>query len=77
MAVVSISALINPETIIIAGNIVRGAPLVIDVLRKRLDGNVYDPPRILLSELGHRDVVTGAIMMVLDATTLNPTDAVR
>jgi glucokinase len=74
---VSILALINPETIIIAGNIVRGAPLAIDVLRKRLNGNVYDPPRIMLSELGHRDVIMGAIMMVLDATTLNPTDAVR
>jgi glucokinase len=48
-----------------------------DVLRERLNGNIYDPPRIMLSELGHRDVVRGAIMMVLDATTLNPTDAVR
>ena len=55
----------------------RGAPLAIDVLRKRFNGNVYDPPRIVLSELGHRDLVRGAIMMVLDATTLNPTDAVR
>jgi predicted NBD/HSP70 family sugar kinase len=77
MAAASISALINPQTIIIAGSIVRGAPLAIDVLRKRLNGNVYDPPRIMLSELGHRDVVMGAIMMVLDATTLNPTDPVR
>ena len=75
MAVASISALINPEIIIIAGKLVRGAPLAIDVLRERLRGNVYDPPRIALSELGHRDVVMGAIMMVLDATTLNPTDA--
>jgi hypothetical protein len=49
----------------------------IDVVCKRLNGNVYGPPRIVLSELGHRDVVMGAIMMVLDATTLNPTDAVR
>ena len=55
----------------------RGAPLAIDVLRERLNGKVYDPPRIMLSELGHRDVVMGAIMMVLDATTLNPTDAGR
>jgi hypothetical protein len=36
-----------------------------------------DLPRIMLSEPGHRDVVMGAIMMVLDATTLNPTDAFR
>jgi hypothetical protein len=56
---------------------VRGAPPAIDVLRKRLNGNVYDPPRIVLSELGHRDLLMGAIMIVLDATTLNPTDAVR
>jgi hypothetical protein len=56
---------------------VRDAPPAIDVLRKRLNGNVYDPPRIMLSELGHRDGVMGAIMTVLDATTLSPTDAVR
>lgn len=31
----------------------------------------------MLNEHGHRDVVMGAIVMVLDATTLNPTDAVR
>ena len=30
-----------------------------------------------LSEPGHRDVVMGAIVMVLEATTLNPTDAFR
>jgi len=32
---------------------------------------------IVLSELGHRDAVMGTIMMVLDATTLNPADLVR
>jgi hypothetical protein len=49
----------------------------IDQSRQRLNGNVYDPSGISLSELRHRDVVMGAIMMVLDATTLNLTDAVR
>jgi hypothetical protein len=51
--------------------------LAIDVLRNRLNGNGYDSPRIVLRELGYRDVVMGTIMMVLDATALDPTDAVR
>ena len=72
MAVASISAFMNPEVVVLAGEIARGGDLVVDALRRRLDGNVYDPPTLVISELGHRDVVMGAVMLVLDATTLNP-----
>jgi hypothetical protein len=46
---------------------------VLDALRHRLKGNVYDPPRLVIGELGHRDIVLGAIRLVLEATTVNPT----
>ena len=72
MAVASISAFMNPEVVVLAGQLARGGDLVVDALRRRLDGNVYDPPRLVISDLGHRDVVMGAVMLVLDATTLNP-----
>jgi predicted NBD/HSP70 family sugar kinase len=72
MAVASISAFMNPEVVILAGQVSACPALVIDVLRARLAGNVYDPPRLVMSDLGHRDVVLGATMLVLDATILNP-----
>jgi predicted NBD/HSP70 family sugar kinase len=76
MAVGSVAAFMNPEIIVLAGGIVGGGDLVLDVLRHRLMGNVYDPPRLMIGALGHRDIVLGAVRLVLDATTLNPADSV-
>jgi predicted NBD/HSP70 family sugar kinase len=73
MAVASISAFMNPEVVILAGQLCEGPELVVDAVNARLSGNVYDPPRLMMSKLGHRDVVLGATMAVLDATILNPT----
>lgn len=74
MAVGSVAAFMNPEIIILAGRVVDGGDLVLDVLRHRLKGNVYDPPRLVIGALGHRDIVLGAVRLVLDSTTLNPAD---
>jgi predicted NBD/HSP70 family sugar kinase len=73
MAVASIASFMNPEVVILAGQVSTAPALVIDALRLRLAGNVYDPPRLVMSDLGHRDIVLGATMAVLDATILNPT----
>jgi predicted NBD/HSP70 family sugar kinase len=75
MAVGSVAAFMNPEIIVLAGRVVGGGDLVLDVLRHRLMGNVYDPPRLVIGSLGHRDIVLGAVRLVLDATTLNPADS--
>jgi predicted NBD/HSP70 family sugar kinase len=75
MAVGSVAAIMNPEIIVLAGRVVGGGDLVLDVLRHRLKGNVYDPPRLVMGALGHRDIVLGAVRLVLDATTLNPADS--
>ena len=75
MAVGSVAAFMNPEIIVLAGRVVGGGDLVLDVLRHRLKGNVYDPPRLVIGALGHRDIVLGAVRLVLDATTLNPADS--
>jgi predicted NBD/HSP70 family sugar kinase len=72
MAVASISAFMNPEVVILAGQLSEGAALVVDAVRARLAGNIYDPPHLVMSDLGHRDIVLGATMLVLDATILNP-----
>jgi predicted NBD/HSP70 family sugar kinase len=75
MAVGSVAALMNPEVIVLAGRVVGGGDLVLDVLRHRLKGNVYDPPRLEIGSLGHRDIVLGAVRLVLDSTTLNPANS--
>jgi predicted NBD/HSP70 family sugar kinase len=75
MAVGSVAAFMNPEIIVLAGRVVGGGDLALDVLRHRLKGNVYDPPRLVIGALGHRDIVLGAVRLVLDATTLNPADS--
>jgi len=77
MATAGISALLNPEIVVLAGQIASGAPLIVDAIADRLNTRVYDPPRIVRSDLGHRDIVMGAIMTVLDATTLNPGVTIR
>ena len=74
MAVGSVAAFMNPEIIVLAGRVVGGGDLVLDVLRHRLKGNVYDPPRLVIGALGHRDIVLGAVRLVLDATTLYTAD---
>lgn len=72
MAVAGIAAFMNPEVVILAGQIAASSALVIDTLRARLAGNLYDPPRLMVSDLGHRDIVLGAVMVVLNAAILHP-----
>ncbi len=69
-AVTTIAALINPSTIVIAGDIVRAGAFVIEVLSRRIGGDVYDIPNIVVSPLGHRAMLMGTIEKVLDTTTL-------
>ena len=71
LAGATLTTVLNPSTIILAGEISRGARLVVDRLRSRLEGQLPSVPRIVVSELGYRAVALGAIMTVLDATTLN------
>jgi predicted NBD/HSP70 family sugar kinase len=71
LAVSSLCTILNPPTVILAGDLARGARLPADCLKDRLKENLPLVPNILVSELGHRAVALGAIMMVLDATTLN------
>jgi predicted NBD/HSP70 family sugar kinase len=71
LAVSSLCTVLNPPTVVLAGDLARGAKLPADRVKERLKGNLPLVPNILVSELGHRAVALGAIMMVLDATTLN------
>ncbi|MEF2074068.1 ROK family transcriptional regulator [Consotaella aegiceratis] len=75
MAATSVTAILNPTTVVLSGSITRGGSFVADVLRHRLGGDVYIVPQIVLSQLGLRAVTLGAVKMVLDATALQPATA--
>ncbi len=68
-AFAAISALLDPEAIVIGGGVARSADLLIGPIQQRLDGAVPFVPRIIASTLGPRAVVMGTIMLVLDATS--------
>lgn len=68
-ALVEITALLDPEAIVLGGGVAQSADLLIDPIVNRLDGVIPIVPRIVASNLGPRAVVMGTIMLVLDATT--------
>jgi predicted NBD/HSP70 family sugar kinase len=69
LAIASISTLLDPEVIVLGGGVARSADLLIDPILERLDGTVPFVPRLVASSLGRRAAATGAIMLVLNATT--------
>lgn len=69
LAIASISALLDPEIIILGGGVARSADLLIDPILQRLEGVVQFVPRLVASPLGRRAAAMGAIMLVLNATT--------
>ena len=69
LAIASISALLDPEVIVLGGGVSRSADLLIEPVLQRLEGVTPSTPRLVASPLGRRAAVMGAIMLVLDATT--------
>jgi glucokinase-like ROK family protein len=69
LTVANISALINPEMIILSGGVVRYADLVIGPIQERIKGTVPFPPKIEASHLGSRAAALGAIILVLNGTS--------
>jgi len=69
LAIVSISALCDPEVIILGGGVARSADLLIEPILRRIEGVTPFTPRLVASTLGYRAAVMGAIMLVLNGTT--------
>jgi predicted NBD/HSP70 family sugar kinase len=68
LAIASISALLDPEIIILGGGVARSADLLIEPILQRLEGVLHFVPRLVASPLGRRAAAMGAIMLVLNAT---------
>jgi len=69
LAIASVSAMLDPEVIVLGGGVSRSADLLIEPILHRLEGVIPSIPRLVASPLGRRAAVMGAIMLVLDATT--------
>ena len=68
-AVAVISAVLDPEVIVLGGGMARSADMLIDPILKKLEGVIPARPNLVPSSLGFRAAVLGAIMLVLDTTT--------
>lgn len=69
LAIASVSVLLDPELIVLGGGVALSADLLVEPILRRLDGVVPHPPRMVVSTLGRRAAVMGAIMLVLNGTT--------
>jgi predicted NBD/HSP70 family sugar kinase len=68
-AIAAISAILDPEVIVLGGGVARSADMLIPAIMKKIDGVIPSIPYIVQSNLGSRASVMGAILLVLDTTT--------
>lgn len=69
LMIAGISALLDPEVVVLSGGVARSADLLIEPIKQQLEGVVPYVPHIVASNLGSRAVVMGSVMLVLDGTT--------
>ena len=69
LAIANVSAMLDPEVIILGGGVARSADLLIEPILQRIEGTVPFIPRLIASPLGRQAVVMGATMLVLNLTT--------
>ncbi len=65
LAIANISALLNPELIVLGGGVANSGDLLIPAIQQRIRGVIPYVPRIEASELGTRATVMGAITMTV------------
>lgn len=65
IAIANITVSFDPELIVLGGGVSRYANLLIEPILERIDGVIPTPPRLVVSELGLRAGVMGAITNVL------------
>ena len=69
IAIASVSALFDPEIIVLGGGVSKSADLFIDHVRETLAGKVPFPPKIMMSKLGAQATVLGAVTNLLYNTS--------
>ena len=68
-AIAAVTAILDPEVIVLGGGVARSADVLIGPILEKLDGVMPGRPNLVQSSLGSRAAAMGAIMLVLDITT--------
>lgn len=68
LAIANLSAILNPELVVLGGGVANSSDLLIEPIRDRLRGVVPYPPEVVPSRLGRRAAVAGAVAVVLHGT---------
>jgi predicted NBD/HSP70 family sugar kinase len=66
--VANVSAVVNPELIILKGYIERYPELFMPSIVERIKGTIPQVPRVIASEHGNKAAVMGAALLVLYGT---------
>jgi glucokinase-like ROK family protein len=69
IAIANLVASFDPELIVLGGGVSRSADMLIDPIMRRINGIIPNPPKLVVSDLGLRATVMGAITNVLHNTT--------
>ncbi len=69
IAIANLSVSFDPELIVLGGGVTRSADLLIDPIIRRIKGMIPTPPRLVVSNLGLRATVMGAVVTVLHNTS--------
>ena len=65
LLVTNVSCVLNPEMVVLGGGVARSADLLLDGIRKQVEGVVPVVPRLTVSTLGKDAIIHGAFAMVL------------
>ncbi len=68
LVIAAISVVLDPEVIVLGGGVSRSADILVEPILSRLQGCLPAPVRLVVSDLGYRAAVMGAIMLVLDTS---------
>ena len=69
IAIANLVASFDPELIVLGGGVSRSADMLIDPIMRRINGIIPNPPKLVVSDLGLRATVMGAITNVLHNTS--------
>jgi len=69
VAIANLAVSFDPEIIVLGGGVTRSADLLVEPILKRIDGCIPTLPKLVVSSLGRRAAVMGAITKVLHNTS--------
>ena len=69
MAIANLSVSFDPELIVVRGGVAQLAEMLLDPIARRLQGIIPAPPKLVISDLGLRATVMGAVVTVLHNTS--------